>query len=177
MAYTFRKAQGYAVGDSLVEDDKLDLALEILKLAEEKGVRFLLPPDSLVTNEFKEGAETRESGVFGEGGAIEDGWQGIDIGPAGIEDFVKEVASAKTIVWNGPMGVFEIPTFAKGTEAVARAVAASDAVTIVGGGDSVTAVNQLGLDDQMTFISTGGGASLELLEGKELPGVAALSEA
>ncbi|MCH7228223.1 phosphoglycerate kinase [Haloferula sp. A504] len=177
MAYTFRKAQGYAVGDSLVEDDKLDLALEILKLAEEKGTRFLLPPDSLVTNEFKEGAETRDSGVFGEGGAIEDGWQGIDIGPAGIEAFVEEVGKARTIVWNGPMGVFEIPTFAKGTEAVARAVAASDAVTIVGGGDSVTAVNQLGLDDQMTFISTGGGASLELLEGKELPGVAALSEA
>lgn len=177
MAYTFRKAQGFEVGDSLVEDDKLDLALDILKLADEKGVRFVLPPDSLVTNEFKEGAETRESGVFGEGGAIEAGWQGIDIGPVGIEKFVKEVASAKTIVWNGPMGVFEIPDFAKGTEAVARAVAASDAVTIVGGGDSVTAVNQLGLDDQMTFISTGGGASLELLEGKELPGVAALSEA
>ncbi len=177
MAYTFRKAQGFAVGNSLVENDKLDLALEILKLAEEKGVRFVLPPDSLLTQEFKEGAETRESGVFGEGGAIEDGWEGIDIGPASIDLFVKEVATAKTIVWNGPMGVFEIPTFAKGTEAVARAVAASDAVTIVGGGDSVTAVNQLGLDDQMTFISTGGGASLELLEGKELPGVAALSEA
>lgn len=177
MAYTFRKAQGFAVGNSLVEDDKLDLALEILKLADEKGVRFVLPPDSLLTQEFKEGAETRESGVFGEGGTIEDGWEGIDIGSASIELFVKEVASAKTIVWNGPMGVFEIPTFAKGTEAVAKAVAASDAVTIVGGGDSVTAVNQLGLDDQMTFISTGGGASLELLEGKELPGVAALSEA
>jgi 3-phosphoglycerate kinase len=177
MAYTFRKAQGYAVGDSLVENDKLDLALNILKLAEEKGTRFLLPADSLVTNEFKEGAETRESGVFGEGGAIEDGWQGIDIGPVAIEAFVKEIASAKTIVWNGPMGVFEIPDFAKGTEAVAKAVAAADAVTIVGGGDSVTAVNQLGLDDQMTFISTGGGASLELLEGKVLPGVAALDEA
>ncbi len=177
MAYTFRKAQGYEVGDSLVENDKLDLALDILKLAESKGVRFVLPPDSLLTQEFKEGAETRESGIFGEGGTIEAGWEGIDIGPASIDLFVKEVASAKTIVWNGPMGVFEIPTFAKGTEAVAKAVAATDAVTIVGGGDSVTAVNQFGLDDKMTFISTGGGASLELLEGKELPGVAALSEA
>jgi len=177
MAYTFLKAQGYEVGDSLVENDKLELALEILANAKAKGTDFILPVDTLITQEFKEGAETQTTGVFGEGGAIAAGWEGIDIGPRSIEQFAAEVAKAKTIVWNGPMGVFEIDTFAKGTQAVAEAVAASDAVTIVGGGDSVTAVNKFGLDDKMTFISTGGGASLELLEGKTLPGVAALTDA
>lgn len=177
MAYTFRKAQGYEIGDSLVENDKLDLALSILKLAEEKNVRFLLPPDSLITQEFKEGAETQTTKAFGEGGAIPAGWEGVDIGPLAMESFTKEIATAKTIVWNGPMGVFEIDTFANGTKAVAQALADSPATTIVGGGDSVTAVNKLGLEDKMTFISTGGGASLELLEGKDLPGVAALDNA
>ncbi len=171
MAYTFLKAQGYEVGDSLVENDKLDLALEILENAKKHGVSFILPVDTLMTQEFKEGAETKVTGVFGEGGAIPSGWEGIDIGEKSIGLFADEVAKAKTIVWNGPMGVFEIDTFANGTKAIAAAVAKADAVTIVGGGDSVTAVNKFGVADQVTFISTGGGASLELLEGKDLPGV------
>lgn len=177
MANTFRKAQGYETGNSRVEADKLDLALDILAKAEAKGVRFLLPTDTLITQEFKEGAETQSSGIWGEGGATPADWEGIDIGPLAIDEFVTEIAKAKTIIWNGPMGVFEIEVFAKGTRAVADAMATSDAVTIVGGGDSVTAVNKYGLDSKMTFISTGGGASLELLEGKTLPGVAALTEA
>ncbi|TAE74620.1 MAG: phosphoglycerate kinase [Verrucomicrobia bacterium] len=176
MANTFRKAQGYKTGNSRVESDKLDLALEILAKAEAKGVRFLLPADTRVTQEFKEGAETKCTAPYEQGGETPDGWEGIDIGDVAIGEFVAEVAKAKTIIWNGPMGVFEIDSFGHGTKAVAEAMAASDAVTIVGGGDSVTAVNKYGLDDKMTFISTGGGASLELLEGKELPGVAALSD-
>ena len=177
MANTFRKAQGYGTGDSRVESDKLDLALDILAKAKEKGVDFLLPADTRITQEFKEGAETKSSGVYGEGGEVPDGWEGIDIGDVAIKEFVAEMAKAKTIIWNGPVGVFEIDCFAHGTKAIAEALAASDGVTIVGGGDSVTAVNKFGLEDKMTFISTGGGASLELLEGKTLPGVAALSEA
>ncbi len=177
MANTFRKAQGHETGDSRVEADKLDLALDILAKAEARGVRFLLPADTRITNEFKEGAETRSSGIWGQGGATPSGWEGIDIGDKAIEEFVAEIAKAKTIIWNGPMGVFEIEAFAMGTRAVADAMAASDAVTIVGGGDSVTAVNKYGLDSKMTFISTGGGASLELLEGRTLPGVAALTDA
>ncbi len=176
MANTFRKAQGYKTGNSRVEADKLDLALDILAKAEAKGVRFLLPADTRVTQEFREGAETKVTAPYEQGGETPDGWEGIDIGDVAIDQFRTEVAKAKTIIWNGPMGVFEIESFAKGTRAIAEAMAASDAVTIVGGGDSVTAVNQFGLDDQMTFISTGGGASLELLEGKVLPGVAALTE-
>jgi len=176
MANTFRKAQGYQTGNSRVEADKLDLALEILATAKAKGVRFLLPADTRITQEFKEGAETQVTAPYEQGGSTPDSWEGIDIGDVAIEEFTKEVATAKTIIWNGPMGVFEIESFAKGTRAIAEAMAKSDAVTIVGGGDSVTAVNQFGLDDQMTFISTGGGASLELLEGKVLPGVAALTE-
>ncbi len=177
MANTFRKAQGYETGDSRVEADKLDLALSILAKAKEKDVEFLLPADTRVTQEFKEGAATKLSGIYGQGGGVEKGWEGIDIGDVAIQEFVAEIAKAKTIIWNGPVGVFEIDAFAHGTKAIAEAMAASDAVTIVGGGDSVTAVNKFGLDDKMTFISTGGGASLELLEGKTLPGVAALSEA
>lgn len=176
MAYTFQKSMGNAIGNSLVEDDKLDLAQELVALAKEKNVRFLLPKDALETQEFKEGAEVRNTPPYGEGGGISDGWEGIDIGAVSIDEFKKEVAEAKTIVWNGPMGVFEISTFANGTKAIAEAVAASDATTIIGGGDSVTAVNKFGVADKMTFISTGGGASLELLEGKELPGVAALAD-
>lgn len=177
MANTFRKAQGYKTGNSRVEADKLDLALEILATAKAKGVRFLLPADTRVTQEFKEGAETKCTAPYEQGGETPDGWEGIDIGDVAIGEFVAEIAKAKTIIWNGPMGVFEIDSFGKGTKAVAEAMAASGAVTIVGGGDSVTAVNKYGLDDNMTFISTGGGASLELLEGKVLPGVAALTEA
>ncbi len=177
MANTFRKAQGYKTGNSRVEADKLDLALEILATAKAKGVRFLLPADTRVTQEFKEGAETKCTAPYEQGGETPDGWEGIDIGDVAIGEFVAEIAKAKTIIWNGPMGVFEIDSFGKGTKAVAEAMAASSAVTIVGGGDSVTAVNKYGLDDDMTFISTGGGASLELLEGKVLPGVAALSDA
>ena len=177
MANTFRKAQGYEVGDSRVEADKLDLALSILAKAKEKGVEFLLPADTRITQEFKDGATTQVTGIYGEGGGVEAGWEGIDIGDVAIKEFVAEIAKAKTIIWNGPVGVFEIENFAHGTKAIAQAMADSEGVTIVGGGDSVTAVNQFGLDDKMTFISTGGGASLELLEGKTLPGVAALSEA
>ncbi len=177
MANTFRKAQGYKTGNSRVEADKLDLALEILAKAKEKGVKFLLPADTRITQEFKEGAETKCTAPYEQGGETPDGWEGIDIGDVAIGEFVAEVAKAKTIIWNGPMGVFEIDSFGHGTKAVAEAMASSDAVTIVGGGDSVTAVNKYGLDEKMTFISTGGGASLELLEGKVLPGVAALTEA
>jgi 3-phosphoglycerate kinase len=175
MAYTFRKAQGYQVGKSLVENDKLELALEILKNAEAKGIRFLLPADTRITQEFKDGAETQDITPYADGGSIPADWEGIDIGPVAVAEFSKEIAGAKTILWNGPMGVFEIGSFAEGTRAIAQAVADSDALSIVGGGDSVTAVNKFGLDEQMNFISTGGGASLELLEGKELPGVAALT--
>lgn len=177
MANTFRKAQGYKTGNSRVEADKLDLALDILAKAEAKGVRFLLPADTRVTQEFREGAETQVTAPYEKGGETPDGWEGIDIGDVAIAEFCEEVAKAKTIIWNGPMGVFELDSFAKGTKAIAEAMAKSDAVTIVGGGDSVTAVNKFGLDDKMTFISTGGGASLELLEGKVLPGVAALTDA
>lgn len=180
MANTFRKAQGYHTGNSRVEADKLDLALEILAKAKAKGVRFLLPADTRITQEFKDGAATQVTAPYEQGGETPDGWEGIDIGDVAIREFSDEVAKARTIIWNGPMGVFEIENFAKGTRAIAEAVAqatSKSAVTIIGGGDSVTAVNQFGLDDKMTFISTGGGASLELLEGKELPGVAALNNA
>lgn len=177
MAYTFRKAQGYEIGMSLVEDDKQELALEILKKANEKGVKFLLPADTRITKEFKEGAETWVTEVYGEGGAIPADKEGIDIGDVAIKEFREVLLSAKTVLWNGPMGVFEKDCFSKGTKEVAEAVVESGALSIVGGGDSVTAAVKFGVADKMSFISTGGGASLELLEGKTLPGVAALSEA
>ena len=176
MAYTFRKAQGFMVGKSRVEKDKLELALDIMKNAEDKGIRFLLPADTRCTQEFKEGAATEVTAPYADGGSIPDDSEGIDIGDVAIAEFQKEIATAKTILWNGPMGVFEIDSFGIGTKAIAQAVADSDALSIVGGGDSVTAVVNYKLDDDMDFISTGGGASLELLEGKELPGVAALTE-
>lgn len=176
MAYTFLKAQGVPIGESLVEDDKLDLALRILERAREKGVRFLLPANGLETDEFRAGAPTRQTPRYAPGAGICEGWQGVDIGEEAIAEFKDEIAKAKTIVWNGPMGVFEIDDFATGTRAIAEAVADSGATTIIGGGDSVTAVNKIGIAGRMTFISTGGGASLELLEGKELPGIAALDE-
>ena len=175
MAFTFLHAQGYGMGRSLLEVDKSDLALEILAKAKAKGVRILLPSDTRVTREFREGAETKVTSVYEDGGEIEEDWEGIDIGDVTIKRFCDEVATAGTIVWNGPMGVFEISSFSEGTRKVAEAVAQSEALTIVGGGDSVTAVKKYNLGERMSFISTGGGASLELLEGKDLPGVAALT--
>ena len=177
MAYTFLKAQGYDVGDSLVEEDKLDLALQILADAKEKNVKFLLPVDTRHTAEFADDAPTEVSAPFTEGGSVPAGREGIDIGDKAIKEFVAEVATAKTVLWNGPMGVFEKRGFDIGTKAIAEALANSDAVSIIGGGDSVTAINKFGYTDKVTFMSTGGGASLELLEGKELPGIAALDDA
>ncbi|MFK5920847.1 MAG: phosphoglycerate kinase [Verrucomicrobiota bacterium] len=177
MAYTFRKAQGYTIGKSICEDDKLDLALDILKQAKEKNTQFLLPADNLQADAFGEDANVKYTDVYSGGtGGIDEEWEGLDIGPEAVEEFSKVIATAGTVIWNGPMGVFEIDKFSKGTQAIAQAMAKSDAVTIIGGGDSVTAVNKYGLADQMTFISTGGGASLELLEGKTLPGIASLSD-
>jgi phosphoglycerate kinase len=176
MANTFWKARGVPIGASRVEAEKLDLAREILDLAKKKGVRFLLPVDALETQKVEAGSPGRNTGRVSPTSGISDGWQAVDIGHATITLYEDEIAKAKTILWNGPVGVFEIPAFATGTIAIAEALARSKATTIIGGGDSVTAVKQAGLADKMTFISTGGGASLELLEGKELPGIAALSE-
>jgi len=176
MANTFWKAQGVPVGNSRVEADKLDLAAELLDLAKKKGVRFLLPVDALEADKIEAGATARNTSRVTPSHGITDGWQAVDIGRATINLYEEEIAKAKTILWNGPLGIFEIPAFALGTIAIAEALARSKATTIIGGGDSVTAVKQAGLADKMTFISTGGGASLELLEGKELPGIAALSD-
>jgi phosphoglycerate kinase len=176
MANTFWKAQGVPVGSSRVEADKLDLAREIMDLAKEKKVHFLLPVDALETQKVEAGAPARNTSRVTPTNGITEGWQAVDIGYATISLYEEEIAKAKTILWNGPVGVFEIPSFANGTIAIAEALARSKATTIIGGGDSVTAVKQAGLGDKMTFISTGGGASLELLEGKELPGIAALSD-
>jgi phosphoglycerate kinase len=176
MANTFFKAQGIPIGASRVEADKTDLATELVDLAKERGAKFLLPIDVIETQEIKQGAPTRNTSRLSREHGITDGWQAVDIGKATIALFEEEIARAKTILWNGPVGVFEIPDFAEGTIAIAEAMAKSGATTVIGGGDSVTAVKQAGLADKMTFISTGGGASLELLEGKELPGVAALTD-
>jgi phosphoglycerate kinase len=176
MANTFLEAKGIHMGSSRVERDKLDLARELTELAKQKNVRLILPIDLLGAEEIKSGAATRHSGRISVEYNIPDGWQAVDIGPLTIALFKSEVAKARTILWNGPPGIFEIQEFSAGTEALAEALAESDATTIIGGGDSVTAVQHAGLADKMTFISTGGGASLELIEGKELPGVAALSE-
>jgi phosphoglycerate kinase len=174
MAYTFLKAQGQEVGKSLVEADKLDIAKQALEKAKAKGVRFLLPVDHILADKFAADAKTQ---VFEGTGAFPAEWMGLDIGPKSVELFTKEITGAETIVWNGPMGVFEMPAFAKGTTAVANAVAANeDATSIIGGGDSVAAVKQAGVADKIKHISTGGGASLEFLEGKKLPGVEALTE-
>ena len=176
MANTFWKAQGVPIGASRVEADKVDLAREILDLAKKKGVRFLLPVDAIETQKVEPGSPWRNTSRVSPTHGITDGWQAVDIGHATISLYEDEIAKAKTILWNGPVGVFEIPAFASGTIAIAEALARSKATTIIGGGDSVTAVKQAGLADKMTFISTGGGAALELLEGKELPGIAALSD-
>ncbi len=176
MANTFLKAEGIPVGASKVESDKLDLARELLELAKQRGVKFLLPIDAVEADEIRAGADVRNTSRLSPQHGITEGWQAVDIGAATVALYQEEIARAETILWNGPMGVFEIPEFGEGTIAIAEAMAQSGATTIIGGGDSVTAVKQAGLAAKMTFISTGGGASLELLEGKELPGVAALSD-
>ena len=171
MAYTFFKAQGYSVGDSLCEEDKCDLALELMAKAKEKGVKMLLPIDTKIGKEFKPDTESKTVAWTD----IPDGWQGLDIGEKTIEMFRKELNNARTIVWNGPLGLFEFDQFAVGTDAIAHKLAnLKDAVTIVGGGDSAAAVEKAGLASKISHVSTGGGASLEFLEGKKLPGIEAL---
>ena len=171
MAYTFAKAQGYSIGDSLCEDDKVELAREMLEKAKAKGVKLLLPVDNRVGDKFDANCSVKVVGSDN----IPDGWMGMDIGPETEKLFCEAIKGAGTVVWNGPMGVFEFDKFAGGTLAVAKAVADSGAVSIIGGGDSAAAVAKLGFGDKMTHISTGGGASLEFLEGLELPGIAALN--
>ena len=172
MAYTFMKALGAPVGKSLLEADYLDYAKEMMAKAEEKGVKLLIPVDTVVAQEFSNDAPSKTV----ERGGIEDDWEGLDIGEKTIALYSDALKSAKTVVWNGPMGVFEMPNFAKGTNAIAKVLADIDATTIIGGGDSVAAVNQAGLGDKMSHISTGGGASMEFLEGKVLPGIDALTD-
>lgn len=167
MAYTFFAAQGYSVGSSLCESDKLDLAKELLAKAEAKGIKFLLPIDNVVADTFSADANAKTV----KSTEMPDGWMGLDIGPETIQLFSETVSSAKTVIWNGPMGVFEFPRFAEGTRAVAKAIADSNAISIIGGGDSAAAVEKLGYADRVTHISTGGGASLEFIEGKVLPGI------
>ena len=172
MAYTFFKAQGYEVGNSLCEPDKCDLALSLMNKAKEKGVKFLLPVDTKIGKEFKPDTESKTVAWT----EIPEGWEGFDIGEKTIEMFKDELKSAKTVVWNGPLGLFEFDQFAIGTNAIAHALAELDATTIIGGGDSAAAVEKSGLADKMTHISTGGGASLEFLEGKKLPGIECLQD-
>ena len=171
MAYTFQLGLGRDVGNSLVERDKTELALSLLEKAKAKGVELLLPEDTVIADDFSASANTEVTS-----GDIPEGWEGIDIGPAAIETFKAAIADAKVVVWNGPMGVFEIEPFSHGTRGLAEAVAALDCTTIIGGGDTATAIAKFGLDDKVSHVSTGGGASLELLEGKILPGVACLAE-
>ena len=171
MAYTFYKAQGKAIGNSLLEEDKVELAGEILKQAKEKGVNLLLPIDNVAADDFSADANIK---VVGD--QIDEGWLALDIGPKTIELYCNAVADAKTVVWNGPMGCFEMEPFASGTFSVCKAVADSDSTSIIGGGDSVAAVKQSGMADKMSHVSTGGGASLEFMEGKQLPGIVALTD-
>lgn len=170
MAYTFLVAEGFSVGDSLCEADKVELAKELLAKAEKKQTKLYIPVDNIIADSFSNDANFKDA----HNGEIHEGWQGLDIGPDTIKIYTEVISKAKTVIWNGPMGVFEMENFAKGTKAVAQALAEADAVTIIGGGDSAAAVAQLGYADKMTHISTGGGASLEFLEGIELPGVACL---
>ena len=172
MSYTFFKAMGYGIGTSLLDADSIDLAKSLLAKAEETGVELILPVDAVCAKEFDNNSEK----VVCPREAITDDVMGMDIGPKTVELFQSVIADAKTVVWNGPCGVFEMPNFAEGTKAVAKALAESDAITIIGGGDSAAAVEQFGYADKMTHISTGGGASLEFLEGKELPGIACLED-
>ena len=171
MAYTFMKAKGYNIGTSICEDDKVELAASIMKKAEEKGVNLLIPVDNRIADKFAEDAQYQDINSD----SIPDGWMGMDIGQKSIDMFCNAVKDAKTVIWNGPMGVFEFPNFANGTLAVAKAVADSDAISVIGGGDSVAAVTKLGFADKMSHISTGGGASLEYMEGKVLPGIDCLN--
>lgn len=172
MAYTFLKGQGYEIGRSLLEEDKIDMALGLMDKAKEKGVNLLLPTDVVIAEKIDDEAETEIVGIH----EIPADMEALDIGPKTRERFINEISRAKTVVWNGPMGVFEVKPFAEGTLAVAHALADVDAVTIVGGGDSALAIEQAGLTDRISHVSTGGGASLELLEGKELPGIAAIAD-
>ena len=172
MAYTFFKAQGYNVGDSVCENDKLDLASKLLEKAKQKDVKLLLPIDTVVGKEFKKDTESK----IVKYSEIPNGWQGLDIGPETIELFKNEIKKAKTIVWNGPLGLFEFDKFAIGTNEIAKALSNTDAVTIIGGGDSASAIEKAGLSEKMTHISTGGGASLKFLEGKKLPGIECLQD-
>ena len=172
MAYTFLKAQGYEIGTSLLDADSLTLAKELMEAAKERGVKFLLPVDIVIADRFA--ADAAYEVVPAD--QMRAGWMGMDIGTQTVELFSQEIKTAKTVVWNGPMGVFEMPNFAKGTQAVAQVMADSDAITIIGGGDSAAAVEQAGLADKLSHVSTGGGASLEFLEGKALPGVEALND-
>ena len=176
MAYTFLAAKGYSVGKSLLDSEKIGYCGDMLKKAEEKGVKILLPVDCTIAKEFPDPIDGPIDVTVVDADRIPDDYQGLDIGPKTAELFADAVKSAKTVVWNGPMGVFENPTLAKGTIAVAKSLAETNAVTIIGGGDSAAAINTLGFGDKMTHISTGGGASLEFLEGKELPGIAALND-
>jgi phosphoglycerate kinase len=171
MAYTFLKAQGHGTGNSLVEEELIDTAKEVLATAKARGVKFMLPTDNLAADMFDNNADIQLVGV-----EIPDGRMALDIGPETTKTYAAEIAGAKTILWNGPMGCFEMPNFSKGTFGICQAVADSSAISIIGGGDSVAAVNQSGLADKMSHISTGGGASLEFLEGKELPGIKAVRE-
>lgn len=173
MTFTFIKAQGGKIGESICEDDKLDLALEILRLAKEKNVQVHIPVDVIAADDFSNTANTQVVDVT----AIPDGWQGLDAGPKSLENFKKVILDSKTILWNGPLGVFEMETFSKGTIALGDFIAeatANGAFSLVGGGDSVAAVKQFGFEDKMSYVSTGGGAMLEMLEGKTLPGIAAI---
>ena len=173
MSYTFFKAQGYNVGDSICELDKLDIAKELMAKAKEKGVKLMLPVDTKLGKEFDPNTETKIANWK----EIPDGWMGLDIGPETIKEYVKELESAKTVIWNGPVGLFEYDKFAEGTKSIAEKLASlNDAVTIIGGGDSAAAVEKMGLSDKFTHISTGGGASLEFLEGKKLPGIECLQD-
>ena len=173
MAYTFSAAMGGKVGNSLLEADWMDYSKEMMEKAKAKGVKLLLPVDTVCADKFAPDANSQVV----KAGEIPDGWEGLDIGPETVKLYCEAVQGAGTVIWNGPMGVFEFPAFAKGTEAVAEALSKTDAITIIGGGDSAAAVQQLGYADKMTHISTGGGASLEFMEGKELPGVACLLDA
>lgn len=172
MAYTFLNAKGYEVGTSLLEEDKIDLAKELMKKAEEKNVKLLLPVDIVITKEFKDDSEYRTVNID----SIPKDMMGLDIGEKTRELFAEEIKNSKTVIWNGPMGVFEMESFAKGTNKIAEAMSELDAITIIGGGDSAAAVEKTGLNDKMTHISTGGGASLELFEGKKLPGIEAIED-
>jgi len=175
MAYTFLKAQGGSIGNSLVEEDRLDLALQLLDQAKNKGIQLLLPEDSVIADAFSNDAMSDVANSK----AIPDGWMGLDIGPEARKAFSRAISESKTLLWNGPMGVFEMSKFAAGTKTIAEAVAeatSKGSFSLVGGGDSVAAVNLMGLADKVSFVSTGGGAMLEFLEGKELPGIKAIAE-